>query len=149
VVGVPYSQAASTLQGAGFAVARRDVDSNEPKDTVVQEDPAANALAPKGSTITLFVSKGPKESSVPDVTSFARPDAISTLRNSGFRVRVEGSDTSDPNQDGIVLTQDRGPNSTAKPGATVTITVGHYVAPPPPTTTTTTTSTDTTTTTPQ
>ncbi len=31
VVGVPYEQAAATLQGAGFAVARRDVDSNEPR----------------------------------------------------------------------------------------------------------------------
>ena len=39
VVGSPYESAASTLQGAGFAVARRDVESNEPKGVVVQQDP--------------------------------------------------------------------------------------------------------------
>src|SRR5262245_25886431 len=89
VVGVTYEQAAGQLQGAGFAVARRDVDSNEPRDTVVQQDPPANTTAAKGSTITLFVSKGPKESTVPDVSSFSRPDAIATLRNSGFKVVVD------------------------------------------------------------
>jgi serine/threonine-protein kinase len=149
VVSVPYVQAAATLQGAGFAVFRRDVESSEPKDVVVQMDPPANTLASKGSTVTLFVSKGPKESTIPDVTSFSRTDAIATLRNSGFKVLVEVSDTPDPSQDGVVLTQEPGPGTTAKPGTTVTITVGHFVAPPPTTLETTTeslpTTTDTTT----
>jgi beta-lactam-binding protein with PASTA domain len=129
VLSVPYEQAAATLQGAGFAIARRDVDSNEPKGTVVQQDPPANSLAAKGSTISLYVSKGPKEFAVPDVTSFSRADAIATLRNSGFKVLVQSSDTFDPSQDGIVQTETPGPGSTAKPGTTVMIVVGHYVAP--------------------
>ncbi len=156
VVGLPYEQGAGTLQGAGFAVARRDVESNEPKGVVVQMDPGANTLAAKGSTITLFVSKGPKTLAVPDVTSFGRADAIATLRNSGFKVLVEVVDTADSSQDGVVLTQTPGPAEPAKPGATVAITVGKFVAPPttapittapPPTTDTTptdTTLTDTT-----
>jgi beta-lactam-binding protein with PASTA domain/predicted Ser/Thr protein kinase len=143
VVGVTYDQAAATLQGAGFAVARRDVDSNDPKDVVVHMDPAANTLAAKGSTVTLLVSKGPKEFAVPDITSESRDDAIATLRNSGFKVKVERTDTSDPSQDGVVLTQSPTSDETAKPGTKVTITVGHYVEPPPPETTTTTESTTT------
>jgi beta-lactam-binding protein with PASTA domain len=129
VVGVPYEQAAGTLQGAGFAVARRDVDSNEPADVVVQMDPVANTLAGRGSTITLFVSKGPKESTIPDVTSFGRADAIATLRSSGFKVLVEVSDTTDPSQDGVVLTQSPDPGQQAPPNTEVTITIGRYVAP--------------------
>jgi beta-lactam-binding protein with PASTA domain len=150
VVGVPYEQAAGTLQGSGFAVARRDVESNEPKGVVVQMDPPANTLASKGATITVFVSKGPKEFAVPDVTSFSRADAIATLRNSGFKVLVDIIDTTDPSQDGVVLTQTPGPGETAKPATTVTITVGHFSAPPPTVDTTTlppptdTTTTDTT-----
>jgi eukaryotic-like serine/threonine-protein kinase len=146
VVGVTYEQAAATLQGAGFAVARRDVDSNEPRGVVVQQDPGANTLSSRGSTVTLFVSKGPTESVVPDVTSFTRTDAIATLRNSGFKVLVQTSDVQDSSLDGVVLTQDPGPGSSAKPGTTVTITIGHFVAPPPTTDTTTTTAptTDTT-----
>ena len=92
VVGSPYESAASTLQGAGFAVARRDVESNEPKG-VVQQDPAANSVVAPGTTVTLFVSKGPKVAAVPDVTSFSRADAIATLRNSGFKVRRRQSAT--------------------------------------------------------
>jgi beta-lactam-binding protein with PASTA domain/predicted Ser/Thr protein kinase len=138
VVGVPYEQAAGTLQGSGFAVARRDVESNEPKGVVVQMDPPANTLASKGATITVFVSKGPKEFAVPDVTSFSRADAIATLRNSGFKVLVDVIATTDASQDGVVLTQPPGPGETAKPGTTVTITVGHFSAPPPPTVDTTT-----------
>ena len=148
VVGVPYEQAAGQLQGAGFAVARRDVESNDPKETVVQQDPPANSLAPKGSTVTLYISKGPKDLVVPEVGSFSRADAIATLRNSGFKVVVDMSDVQDPSLDGVVLFQTPGAGTSAPPGSTVTITVGHYV--PPPTTTTepatTTTPTDTTTT---
>jgi eukaryotic-like serine/threonine-protein kinase len=134
VVGVPYEQAAGQLQGAGFAVARRDVESNDPRDTVVQQDPPANSLAPKGSTVTLYVSKGPKDLVVPEVGSFSRADAIATLRNSGFKVVVDTSDVQDPSLDGVVLFQTPGAGTSAPPGSTVTITVGRYV--PPPTTTT-------------
>jgi eukaryotic-like serine/threonine-protein kinase len=94
-------------------------------------DPPANSLIAPGSTITLFVSKGPREAAVPDVTSFSRPDAIATIRNSDFKVVVDVQDTDDPSLDGVVLTQTPGPGDSAKPGSTVTITVGHYVAPPP------------------
>jgi serine/threonine-protein kinase len=142
VVGSPYESAAGELQGAGFAVARVDQDSAEPKGVVIQMNPEANSLVAPGSTITLYVSKGPATSSVPDVTSFARSDAVATLRNSGFKVGVDVQDTDDSSLDGVVMTQTPGPGEQAKPGATVTITVGHYT-PPPETTTTETTPTDT------
>jgi beta-lactam-binding protein with PASTA domain/predicted Ser/Thr protein kinase len=149
VVGVPYEQAAAELQAAGFAVARRDVESHDPKGTVVQEDPSANTLAAKGSTVTLYVSKGPTQSVVPDVSSFSRADAIATVRNSGFKVVVDESDVSDPSLDGVVLFQTPTAGTSVDPGTTVTITVGRYVAAFPPTTTepTTTTTEQTTTTT--
>ena len=136
VVGQPFESAAGVLQGQGFAVARHDVDDSAAKGIVVQMDPPANSLAAPGSTITLFVSKGPKELVVPDVTSFSRTDAIATLRNSGFKVVVDIEETNDASQDGIVLTTTPGPGESAKPGATVTITVGRFTEPPPPETTT-------------
>src|SRR5205823_6109661 len=132
VVGVPYEQAASQLQGASFAVARRFVDSNEPKGTVVGMDPGANTLQPRGSTITLSVSKGPTTQAVPDVTSFDRSSAVATLRNSGFGVVTVKVDTTDPTQGGVVLDQTPAGGKQAKPHTIVTIRVGHYVAPPPP-----------------
>jgi eukaryotic-like serine/threonine-protein kinase len=130
VVGQPYESAASQLQAAGFAVARRDVDSDQPKNNVVAQDPAGGASAARGATVTLSVSKGPKTSSIPDVTSQDEDTARATLEDSGFRVSVQDEDTTDPASDGLVLSQDPPGGTQAKPGTTVTIVVGRLVAVP-------------------
>jgi serine/threonine-protein kinase len=132
VIGQPIDQATSTLQAAGFAVARQDVDSSQPKNTVVGESPSGNSLLASGSTITLSVSKGPKTSAVPDVTSLDLATAVSMLHDSGFKVTITKTDTSDPAQDGIVLSQTPAGGTQAKPHTTVAITIGKYTAPPPP-----------------
>jgi serine/threonine-protein kinase len=139
VVGSSFATASSQLQAAGFAVARKDVESNQPADTVVTQSPQSGSSVVPGSTVTLSVSKGPKTSAVPDVTSQDQAGAQDQLKASGFKVRVATQPVSDPSQDGIVLSQNPGPNTQAPPGTTVTIVVGKLVAPPttpaPPTTT--------------
>jgi serine/threonine protein kinase len=130
VVGQPYDSAAGQLQGEGFAVARRDVDSSQPKDVVIDQQPKGGAGLARGGTVTLYVSKGPKQSTIPDVTSQDEASATQTLEQSGFTVDVQDQDTTDPNQDGIVLSQDPPGNTKAKPGKTVTITVGRLVPTP-------------------
>jgi serine/threonine-protein kinase len=128
VVGEPFEQANAELQAAGFSVARRDVRSNSPAGVVTRMEPGANTLAPKGSTVTLFVSRGPPTREVPDVTSQDRAAAEATLRASGFRVRVEEREVDDPSLDNFVLEQRPEPGTQLEPGETVTIVVGR--APP-------------------
>ena len=130
VVGQLYDSAAGQLQGAGFAVARRDVESSQPKDTVIDQQPKGGGSAARGSTVILYVSKGPKEATIPDVTSQDEASAEQTLEQSGFTVDVQEQDTTDPNQDGIVLEQDPVGGTKAKPGTTVTITVGRLLPTP-------------------
>ena len=97
VIGQQYDSAAGQLQGQGFAVARRDVDSSQPKDTVIDQQPKGGGSLARGGTVTLFVSKGPKESTIPDVTSLDEASATATLEQSGFTVDVQEQDTTDPN----------------------------------------------------
>jgi eukaryotic-like serine/threonine-protein kinase len=130
VVGQLYDNAAGQLQGVGFAVARRDVESSQPKDTVIDQDPGAGADLARGGTVTLFVSKGPKQATIPDVTSQDEDSATQTLEGSGFSVDVQDQDVTDPAQDGIVLSQDPPGGKKAKPGTTVTIVVGRLVPVP-------------------
>jgi len=130
VRGQLYDNAAGQLQGVGFAVARRDVESAQPKDTVIDQNPASGASLARGGTVTLFVSKGPKQTTVPDVTSQDQDSASQVLQQSGFSVDVQQQDTTDPAQDGIVLSQDPAGGTKAKPGTTVTIVVGKLVAVP-------------------
>jgi beta-lactam-binding protein with PASTA domain/predicted Ser/Thr protein kinase len=141
VEGQPFESANAQLQAAGFSVARQDVDSDEPRGTVVDQDPEGTTLASRGATVTLSISKGPKTVRVPFVESVDRDTGVQTLRESGFKVKVTEQDVEDPALDNLVLAQDPPGDSDAKPGSTVTITVGKFVGadtqpppaePPPP-----------------
>jgi len=130
VVGQLYDTAAGQLQGLGFAVARRDVESSQPKDVVIDQKPLGGESLSRGGTVTLYVSKGPKTSTVPDVTSQDEASATQTLERSGFTVDVQDQDVTDPSQDGIVLEQTPVGGTEAKPGSTVTIVVGRLLPTP-------------------
>jgi beta-lactam-binding protein with PASTA domain/predicted Ser/Thr protein kinase len=132
VIGLPFDQASAALQNQGFAVKRTNVESDQPADTVVNQSPSGTA--PSGATINLSVSKGPKTSSVPDVTSQDEQSARDTLTSSGFKVQVQRQDVSDPGLEGIVLDQSPTGGTQAKKGTIVTITVGRLsqAQPPPP-----------------
>ena len=141
-IGKSYSDALAELQGLGFAVRRQNVQSEQPAETVVDQSPPANSAQPKGSTVTLKVSEGPSTTAVPDVIDLDQDTATATLRSAGFQVAVQERDTSDPAQDGVVLSQTPKGGKQADIGSTITIVVGVLVAP------TTTTETETTPTTP-
>jgi len=130
VRGQLFDNAAGQLQGAGFSVVRKDVDSSQPKDTVIDQDPRGGSSLARGGTVTLFVSRGPKQATIPDVTSQDEASARQVLQQSGFSVDVQQQDVTDPSQDGIVLSQDPPGGTKAKPGTTVTIFVGHLIEVP-------------------
>ena len=135
VVGDRYEDALATLQRAGFAVARSDVENNEaPRGIVVGQNPGEETSQPRGSRITLSVSKGPTTVEVPDVLGFEEDAARSTLEGEGFRVRVRRQEVSIPEEADIVLDQFPGPGEMADAGTVVSITVGFFVEeePPPP-----------------
>jgi len=137
VVGRSYEDAAQELRQAGFEAARRDVDAPEPKGTVVSQSPAPGTLAPPGTRVTLNVSTGESATSVPDVRDLAEDDARATLENEGWTVVIRDTPTSNPDEDGIVISQTPPPGQKAEPGSEVTLFVGRLKeepAPPPPTT---------------
>ena len=139
VIGEPIDQASSELQAAGFNVSTRYVEDNQPANTVIGQSPSSGQSAGKGSTVSLTVSKGPKTSTVPDVTSTDVGSAEQTLQASGFRFKVVYQDVTDPTQVDLVLGQDPA-GGAQQPGKTVvTLTVGRQAGG-------TTTTTDTTTT---
>ena len=145
VIGQPYASAESALRGIGLVVARQEVDSADPVDTVVSQSPAPGNTASKGSTVTLQVSKGPQTTALPDVTNQDADSARAALVELKFKVKIVREDTTDPLQDNVVISQTPDAGTEADPGSTVTLTVGRFVEGPPPPTTA---PTDTTTTTP-
>ncbi|MGZ8717250.1 MAG: Stk1 family PASTA domain-containing Ser/Thr kinase [Gaiellaceae bacterium] len=128
VLGQPLATATSVLRALGFKVSPTFVESTEPANNVVSQTPAAGESAGKGSIVNLNVSNGPKTSTVPEVTSLDRGSAEQLLKDSGFNPRVIFEDSGDPNNEGLVLSQDPLGGEQLKPGSPVTLTVGRYNA---------------------
>jgi serine/threonine-protein kinase len=113
-----------------------------PAGQVISTDPAAGSSVEKGSTVTIIVSTGVEQVTVPGVVGQTENNATSTLQSRGLDVRVETTTlgAGDPNV-GRVTAQDPASGARAAKGSTVTITVGVAA----PTTTTSSTSTTSTT----
>ncbi len=58
VIGQSFSEARETLQDLDFIIRREDVDNDQPRGTVVNQEPQAGKVASE-TQVTLFVSNGP------------------------------------------------------------------------------------------
>jgi serine/threonine-protein kinase len=124
VTGQPYANAKSALEGKGFQVAREDIQSDMAQGVVVAENPPQGTAVPRGTKITLSVSKGPATTQVPDVTGQNQSTAESILTGAGLTPSVVYDPVTDPSQDGIVISTDPAPGSDAKSGEVVIMHVG-------------------------
>ncbi|WP_405921297.1 Stk1 family PASTA domain-containing Ser/Thr kinase [Streptomyces sp. NBC_00868] len=91
VEGVPFEQARSALEGLGLKVATapEQVSAPSPAGTVANQSVAAGTQAAAGDTVTLTLSKGPRQLPVPDVTGQEVDAARKALEVAGFKVKVE------------------------------------------------------------
>ena len=129
VTGQPSDTAAAKLGQAGFQVnTTQEANNDVPSGRVIRTDPAAGAMAPKGSSVTQVVSTGPAQVAVPAVTGQLQAAATSTLSAAGFQVTVVMSPSSAANN-GKVTNQSPAAGTPAAKGSTVTITVGSGVTP--------------------
>jgi eukaryotic-like serine/threonine-protein kinase len=124
VTSQPYANAKSALEGQGFQVSRVDIQSDQPEGVVVAEDPPQGTPVPRGTKITLSVSKGPATTQVPDVTGQNQSTAESILTGAGLTPSVVYEPVTDPSQDGIVQSMNPPPGSDAQAGEVVIIHVG-------------------------
>ena len=88
-VGQGADQAQNELTEAGFNVESSFAYSETvAAGAVVSQTPAGVVSAPKGSTITLVVSKGSKFVFIPNVYSIETNKAMATLKDLGLKVKV-------------------------------------------------------------
>ncbi|UQA35140.1 MULTISPECIES: Stk1 family PASTA domain-containing Ser/Thr kinase [unclassified Streptomyces] len=93
-----FAAAEQQLRGIGFTnISRTDVDSEEPKDTVIEQTPQPGKHA-KDAQIVLKVSKGPTEppepekTQVPQIQGMKLGEAKAKLQEAGLQVgNVQGS----------------------------------------------------------
>ncbi len=124
VVGQDQASATSALQALGLDVAVKTASSNSAAVGVVTKtSPGTGDTVVRGDTITLTVSSGPKEVSVPIVLTWDRGDAISEIEDRGFVVNVLTAVVTSSDAVDTVVAQDPAGGRAAE-GSTITITVG-------------------------
>ena len=123
VVGRESATATQILQNRGFDVDIVNVENPDvERNTVASQDPRPNTTAEEGSTVTINVSTGPGQASVPSVAGLPQDEAEAQLREAGFETRVE-REFSDEVRSGRVITTQPGPGSVVERGTEVTLQV--------------------------
>jgi serine/threonine-protein kinase len=120
--GLGEEEASEELKTAGFETAVERVNSDSVKSgVVIRSEPGGGNTATKGSTVTLFVSRGPKQIKVPVLVGSQREEAVQRIRSRGLEPSISEEESSEPK--GRVIQQSPDAGSLVEPGATVAIVV--------------------------
>jgi serine/threonine-protein kinase len=115
LVGQNINDARSALQQLGLNAVERYKDSDQPADTVIAQTPQAGTGAAPDDEVTLDVSKGPPQVTVPDLRNQPCDQAAATLQGLGLQVNFQFG------QNGQVRGQNPGGNSQVAPQSQVTL----------------------------
>jgi serine/threonine-protein kinase len=111
---------------------------------VIRTEPAAGATIAKNETVTVIVSSGKEQVTVPSLVGKASAEATGAAEVLGFVISTQDELTADASKVGRVISQSPAAGSSANKGSTITVQVGKAL---PASTTTTTAAPATTTTT--
>jgi eukaryotic-like serine/threonine-protein kinase len=128
VVGLSEDRATQELEDAGLEVRSRN-RSNAKVDEgdVFRQNPEAGATAEEGDRVTIFVSSGPGEVTVPNLLTLTEDQAESALEEVGLelgRVRSQSSDS----EEGTVIQQNPGSGELLNEGEAVNVVLSTGVA---------------------
>jgi len=119
---LPVEEAKEEVEEAGFAVKIENVSSKSVEEgLVVHSEPSGGSSATKGSTVTLFVSSGPKQVKVPVLAGTQRSVAVQQIRGLGLVPSVSEEESSSP--PGEVIRQSPNAGTKVSEGSTVSIVV--------------------------
>jgi serine/threonine-protein kinase len=116
LVGKDVNTARQELQQLGLSAVERYKDSDQPANTVIAQTPKAGSGVAREDEVTLDVSKGPPQITLPDLNNQPCPQAQAQLEGMGLRVRLDGI-----NQNGFVRGQNPGPNTPVPPQTEVVL----------------------------
>jgi serine/threonine-protein kinase len=106
VVGKSEAQAVAALQAAGLKPTTQAQASTKVKQgIVISTDPTAGTDLEEGSAVTVFVSSGPQQVGVPEVTGSTEAEAKAALKAAGLKLGAVTHQPSSEVAPGTVLSQ--------------------------------------------
>jgi len=124
VVGAQRSLAVQQIRGRGLSPSVAEEESPKPAGEVIAQSPSAGSELPRGSTVSIVVSRGEEQAQAPNVIGKERREAVEAVREAGLEPSVREEETEVPSQVGRVTDQFPPPGAEVEPGSTVTLTVG-------------------------
>ncbi|AQA03023.1 serine/threonine protein kinase [Mycobacterium sp. MS1601] len=125
VTGQSADDAIVVLQNAGFRTrTQNQPDSEVPPDRVISTDPAATTSVSAGDEITVNISTGPEQRSIPDVQGLSFDDARERLNEAGFEKVTRSSSVSTPELKDKVLGTNPTANQTSAITNQITVIIG-------------------------
>jgi serine/threonine-protein kinase len=136
VVGTNIEQAQRNIAVAHLTAQVQEVDSSAPKGQVLKQNPGGGANVKAGSAVTLTVSRG-NQLQMPDLHGLTPDQALNSLKKVGWAGTLKQilAPARDPDQVGVILTQDVPSGSGVAADQTITVTVGRDNTSTSPTTT--------------
>ncbi len=123
VRGQAFETAKQALESAGFVVqASYEASDSVESGLVISQDPVPGSRIPEGYTITLTVSSGTGNISVPDLVGNTAAEAKVALENMGLAISLTDG-ASDTVPQGSVVSQTPEAGSMVAPGTTVLVVV--------------------------
>jgi serine/threonine-protein kinase len=129
VVGESFTTAQTQLQNAGFTVSQINVTNPKTAGTVIGQNPLAGAKAKEGSNVSLTVSSGPGNTTVPTVVGETLQQAKSSIEIANLKVGKVVHQTNTQYASGQVI--DTSPAAGATPPVGTPVTIFVSKGPPP------------------
>ena len=124
VEGLTAASAESKLRKAGFKPTTQEQSSSKvAQGHVVSTDPSAGIVVQVGSPVTVFVSSGPAQVHVPDLTGQTQKAAEAALATVGLTVGTITPQVSSSQTPETVLSQSPAPSATLPAGGKVNLVV--------------------------
>ena len=139
LIGQTPSSAGATLSQLQLVVGPQinEASNSVSFGKVTRTAPPAGTQVPVGTSVTVYVSTGVPQVTVPDLTNDTQAAATAALQAAGLVGSFSTVPVSNGNQDGIVQSQTPSNGTNVNQGSTVNVTIGKFT--PSPTTTTTST----------
>jgi serine/threonine-protein kinase len=93
---------------------------------VTRTDPAAGSSVPIGSSVTLYVSTGPQQVTVPDLRLDTQAQATAALQALGLVGKFTTQPVDKRRDDGIVISQDPKAGTTVAQNSTINVVIGSF-----------------------
>ncbi|MGZ5413802.1 MAG: Stk1 family PASTA domain-containing Ser/Thr kinase [Aeromicrobium sp.] len=125
VTGETFDVAKRALEDRGFVVADPVMKTSQDldEDSVISQDPEGDTTVEKGSTVTLTVSSGPSQVTIPNLDGYTYNQAKALLEGDQFNLNVKKEEQDSDLAAGQVINSDPPAGTSVDSGSDVTVKV--------------------------